>query len=382
MLKPPTRPKAHIVASASSLPATYYTQAELAETIVAFLDKHNLDFSRQLVASLFANVRVDGRHFEFSVSNFCAPPTIAHSAASAVEACVAHSETNVRTLLADTGLCPRDIALIASVTLTPAVPSIEARLMNRIDFGRSTRRMPLAGLGCMAGVAGINRVADYLAGHPDEAAILISCELSSGLWQGSVQADLQKMITRLEGEPHLYGEIVMALVTAALFGDGSGAVMLVGDEHPLADRAVLSVIDNRSNWVPDTAHIMGLDYIDEGMRNILRPEVKTFVGEALADVILPMLAESNLAVADIDHWTLHPGGPKIMDAAEHAFKLSEAMMRPSRDILRDLGNISSATVLVMLDRIMRGGDRPTNRNGLLVAMGPGFSQEATLVHWH
>jgi alkylresorcinol/alkylpyrone synthase len=374
--------RAHIVASASSLPDTYYTQDELAATVVAFLNKYDLNFSRQLVESLFANVRVDGRHFEFSVSNFCAPPTIAHSAATAIEACVTHSETNVRQLLADTGLSPRDISLISSVTLTPAVPSIEARLMNRLDFRKSVRRMPLAGLGCMAGVAGINRVADYLAGHPSEAAILISCELSSGLWQGSVQADLRNMITRLEDEPELYGEIVMAIVTAALFGDGSGALLLVGSEHPLADRAVLSVINNRSNWVPDTAHIMGLDYIDEGMRNILRPEVKTFVGEALADVILPMLEEFSLSVSDIGHWTLHPGGPKIMDAAEQAFKLSEDMMRPSRDVLRDVGNISSATVLLMLDRIIRREDRPKDLKGLLVAMGPGFSQEATLVHWH
>lgn len=382
MLNTPTHPKAHIVACASSFPETYYTQAELAETIVAFLDKHDLNFSRQLVQNLFANVMVDGRHFEFGVSNFCAPPTIAHSAATAIEACVTHSETNVRQLLADTGLGPRDISLLSSVTLTPAVPSIEARLMNRLDFRKDTRRMPLAGLGCMAGVAGINRVADYLAGHREEAAILVSCELSSGLWQGSVQADLQKMITRLEGEPELYGEIIMAIVTAALFGDGSGAVLLVGSEHPLADRALLSVIDNRSNWVPDTEHIMGLDYIDEGMRNILRPEVKTFVGEALADVILPMLAESDLTISDIGHWTLHPGGPKIMDAAEQAFKLSESMMRPSREVLRDVGNISSATVLFMLDRIIRGEDRPRDLKGLLVAMGPGFSQEATLVHWH
>ena len=376
------RPKAHIVASASSFPETYYSQTELAETIIAFLDKHDLNFSRQLVESLFANVQVRGRHFEFSVSNFCEPPLIAQSAATAIEACVNHSEVNVRQLLADTGLGPRDISLISSVTLTPAVPSIEARLMNRLDFRTDTRRMPLAGLGCMAGVAGINRVADYLAGHPTQAAILISCELSSGLWQGSVQADLQKMIARLESEPQLYEDIVMAIVTSALFGDGSGSLLLVGDEHPLAERPFLSVLNNRSNWVPDTEHIMGLDYIDEGMRNILRPEVKTFVGEALADVILPMLAESSLTIADIDHWTLHPGGPKIMDAAERAFQLSAEIMQPSRDVLKDVGNISSATVLFMLDRIIRSKDRPENAMGLLVAMGPGFSQEATLVHWH
>lgn len=375
--------RAHIVASAVSLPERYYPQRHLAETVAGFITANKLNFPVDLIHQLFENVCITGRHFEFPVEGFCAAsPPIVNSAVVAIDACVRHSEINVRRILSETGLRARDISMLASVTLTPAVPSIDARLMNRIAFRSDIRRLPLAGLGCMAGVAGITRVADYLDGRPTEAALLISCELSSGLWQGSVQDDLQQMISRLDREPHLHGEIVMAIVTAALFGDGSGALLMVGRDHPLARDSAIRIVDSRSNWVPDTEHIMGLDYVDAGMRNILRPEVKTFVAEALGDVILPMLAAHRLETSAIGHWTLHPGGPRIMNAAEDAFGLSASMMRPSREALADVGNISSATVLYMLDRILRGERPPAETTGLIVAMGPGFSQEAALVVWN
>jgi alkylresorcinol/alkylpyrone synthase len=117
------------------------------------------------------------------------------------------------------------------------------------------------------------------------------------------------------------------------------------------------------------------------MRNILRPEVKTHVGAGLRNVIEPMLRRNNLGVGDIGHWTLHPGGPKIMDVAESYFGLSKEKMRPSREALKNVGNISSATVLYMLNKALREAKPPERTPGLLVAMGPGFSQEAALVEW-
>jgi alkylresorcinol/alkylpyrone synthase len=377
-----TPARAHIVAATSSLPERRYTQTELADTICGFLQHHQLEFSNDVVRSLFTNVQIEGRHFEFDVENFCTPPRVSTTAATAVEACVRHGERTARSVLSQAGLSPKDIGMICSVTLTPSVPSVEARLMNRIAFSPSTVRLPLAGLGCMAGVAGINRATDYLQAHPTQAALLLSCELSSALWQGSVQGDLLRMIEGLPHAPELHAEIIMSIVTAALFGDGAGALLMVGREHPLAERAVVSILDTRSNWIPDTEHIMGLDYIDEGMRNILRPEVKSFVGVGLRDVVEPMLQTHQLNVNDVQHWTLHPGGPKIMDAAEAAFKLSPELMQPSRNALREVGNISSATVLYMLDRIFQSSRPLSCSTGLIVAMGPGFSQEATLVRWN
>lgn len=373
--------KAHIVATASAFPGQYYPQQVLSDTFCKFLKDNDLRFDEDAVRSLFHNVKVDGRYFRFPVDTFSKPPTMERLAIEAIDTCVDMAEQNVRSVLDATGLSPRDIDQIVSVTLTPAVPSVEARLMNRVSFRPETKRMPLAGLGCMAGAAGVSRAADYLMAFPKEALVLISCELSSGLWQGSVQHDLTGMIRKLDNQPELHKEVVMAIVTAALFGDGSGAVLMVGNEHPLAAGNTVRVMDNQSNWVPDTEHIMGLDLMDAGFRNILRPEVKTFVKGGMRAVIQPLLDRAKMSRDDIGHWILHPGGPKIMDAAEQEFELSADEMLGARETLRKVGNISSATVLYMLDEVMKHSRPERDTTGLLVAMGPGFSQEAALLRW-
>lgn len=373
--------KAHIVGTSSAFPGRYYSQEALADTICAFLDKHGLEFPADTVRSLFTNVQIDGRHFQFPVENFCSPGKMGQTVAQAIDASLDLAETNVRKVLADAGLKPSDIAQMVSVTLTPAVPGIDARLMNRIAFSHDMKRMPLSGVGCMGGVAGINRAADYLHGHPDDALVLISCELSSGLWQGSVQSDLFNMIRGLKQDPSLHPDAVMTIVTAALFGDGSGALLMVGRDHPLAADAPISVFANRSNWIPDSEHIMGMEYIENGIRNILRPEVKTYIGAGLKQVIEPLLAQCKMTVSDIGSWTLHPGGPKIIDAAEAAFGLPAECFQASRDALRKIGNISSATVLYMLDETLKNHRPPPGTAGLIAAMGPGFSQEAALIGW-
>ena len=375
-------PKAHIVASASTLPEHYYSQSQLAECICNFLQDRQLDFPLDSVRSLFTNSKIDGRYFQFPIESFLHESRLGATVDAAIEACVSLSELNVRKVLSAANMHPREISQIVSVTLTPAVPSICARLMNRVAFSQSTRRVPLAGLGCMAGVAAVSRAADYLEGHPAEAVIVLSCELSSALWQGSIQNDLTRQIQSLADQPSRHDDVVMAIVTAALFGDGSGALLMVGRHHRLAFDAPLSVYANRSNWIPDTEHIMGLDFKDDGMRNILRPEVKTFVGAGLKSVVNPLLDEFELSPNDIHEWTLHPGGPRIMDAAETTFGLSTEKMQPSRDTLRQVGNISSATVLHMIDATLKHRRPPSGSNGMLVAMGPGFSQEAVLVRWN
>ena len=326
-------------------------------------------------------MNIDGRYFQFPASDFDDPPGMEHVGARGIEAGVNWCETNVTRLFEQSGLAPADISLLVSVTLMPAVPTIEARLMNRIPFRRDVKRMPLAGLGCMAGVAALNRATEYLDGHPDQAAIVMSCELSSALWQGSVQADLAGMINKLAEQPELHTEVVMAIVTAALFGDGSGAALLVGREHPLAEGNSLQILDCQSNWVPDTEHIMGLDLLDSGFRNILRNEVKSFVGVGVRQVLQPLLDRYRMSSTDVGHWLIHPGGPKIMDAVERTFDLPAHHMQFSRDTLRQIGNVSSATILHMLDETFKANRPVEGTPGLLVAMGPGFSQESALLQW-
>jgi alkylresorcinol/alkylpyrone synthase len=189
------------------------------------------------------------------------------------------------------------------------------------------------------------------------------------------------MIAQLPEQPQVYSDIIMTIVTAALFGDGSAAVLMVGEDHPLAQPGQPRIIDSRSIILPNTVHLMGMDLVDTGTRNILRPEVADYVRVALHKTIDPLLEAHNLSTDDITCWMVHPGGPKIITAVQEEFGLDQQLLQGSWDALAEIGNISSPTLLYILDKTLAAEQPPAGSYGLLLAMGPGFSQEAILLQW-
>jgi alkylresorcinol/alkylpyrone synthase len=370
-----------IVATSTCLPSEYYPQEVLAQTLRKYCLTNLLDFDLDMIDRFFNNVQIKGRHFALPLDSFFDPPGFAATATKAIRTAVDLTETTVLGVLEKAQLAPEDISQMTGVTLTNAVPGVDARLMSRIPFSEDLKRNPLAGVGCMGGAIGLSRVADYLDGHPTEAAILFSVELASGLWQSSLQWDLQAMISQLPEEPSLYGEIKSVIITAALFGDGAAAVLLVGREHPLAKLGQPRIIDTRSCLVPNTTHLIGMELVDTGLRNILRPEVSEYLRPALRSAIASLLADHNLSLEQISHWIVHPGGPKIIEAVEEEFELDPQVLKLSRETLAEVGNLSSATVLYMLDKALTGEKPEPGSYGLLMAMGPGFAQEVILLQW-
>lgn len=372
---------AHIVATSTGFPPNYYPQEVLANALRKYLLTMDLDFEPDIIDRFFTNVNIDGRYFMLPLDSFFEPVGMEAGVSAAISATVDLVAETTRKLLAKVNLEPQDISLLSSVTLIAAVPSIDARLMNQIPFSPHLKRMPLGGVGCMGGAFGISRVADYLQGHPTEAAILVAAEPSSALWQGSLQRDLYSMIKRLPEDPSEYSNIIMTIVTAALFGDGSAAVLMVGNEHPLAQPGQPKVVDSGSILLPDTVHLMGMDIVDTGTRNILRPEVADYVKKGLHQVLDPLLDKHNISVDKISRWLVHPGGPKIINAVEDELAIKDEALALSRQALAKIGNISSPTVLYILERTLEAEQPPTGDYGLMLAMGPGFSQEAILLQY-
>jgi alkylresorcinol/alkylpyrone synthase len=370
-----------IVSTSVGFPEQYYPQPVLAAALRKFFVAMELDFDLEQIDRFFNNVKIDGRYFALPIDSLLDPCKMEETTGKALEVSLNIAETTIIKLLEKANLQPQDISLITSVSLTPAVPSLEARLMSRIPFSSTIKRMPINGVGCMGGAIGISRVADYLKGHPKEAAVLFAIEISSALWQGSLQADLIPMICSLPENPSVYSDIVMNIITAALFGDGCGAVLIVGREHPLAKPGLPQIIDNRSFLIPNTVGLMGLEVLSSGFRNILRPEVSDYVKKGLEPLINSLLADHNLEIDQLYRWIVHPGGPKIIDTVEAEFGLDSQALQLSRDTLAEIGNISSGTVLYMLDKTLSEKQTPPNSYGLMVAMGPGFSQEAILLKW-
>jgi alkylresorcinol/alkylpyrone synthase len=258
--------------------------------------------------------------------------------------------------VAEAGLKLRDIDTIVTNTITGlAIPSLEARLMNRLAFRPDVQRLPIFGLGCGGGVAGISRAARMAQAQPGSNVLFLTVDLCS-------------LCLRIN-DPTL-----TMFVAAALFGDGAAGVVLRSPGGGSADgesspaRARIRAIGEYF-W-SKTEHIMGWDIKNDGFGIVLSADLPTLMRERLGEALLPFFAREGLALEDFDGFLFHPGGSKVLATAEDALGLSRDQLRYSWQVLRDYGNMSSATALFVLKEAL--GDRAHGRF-LMAAFGPGFS---------
>ncbi|TFV58979.1 type III polyketide synthase [Mycobacterium sp. PS03-16] len=272
-------------------------------------------------------------------------------------------ERAVRAALAAAHVRPHEVDAIVAVSSTGvAVPTIDATIAARVGFRRDVKRIPLFGLGCVAGASGLARVHDYLRGYPDHVAVLLSVELCS--------LTMQRDDTSIP-----------ALIGLCLFGDGAAAVVATGaDRVPALGMGAPRILATRSRLIPGTADIMGWNVSADGFGLVLSRDVPKMADDHLADEVGRFLADHGLTTADISAWICHPGGPKVLESIQRAVDVPAEALKHSWDSLRDNGNISSASVLDVLGRTI--GQRPDDRSpALMLAMGPGFSFELVLLSW-
>jgi alkylresorcinol/alkylpyrone synthase len=262
--------------------------------------------------------------------------------------------------LSRAGLAVKDPAAIFFVSISGvASPSIDAKLVNLMGLNRNIKRMPIFGLGCVAGAAGIARAADYVRAFPDQAALLLSVELCSLTIQ---RDDLS----------------IANLISSGLFGDGAAAVIVTGDEIPGVGPQILGT---RSVFYSESEDVMGWDIGERGFKIVLSKEVPNMVYRHLAGDIDAFLAEHELTREDIGAWVMHTGGPAILTATENALNLPDGALDASWECLRRVGNLSSSSVLFVLEEFLERRKPAPGTYGLLAAMGPGFCSELILLRW-
>ena len=278
-------------------------------------------------------------------------------------------EQAISIALDQAGIEPRDISAIFFTSVTGiACPSIDARLASRMGFRPDVKRTPMFGLGCVAGAAGLARAADYVKAHPRQYALLLSVELCSLTWQ---ENDLS----------------VANIVASGLFGDGSAAVLLAGEETELAKRPRSAknpcprVVDTRSTIYPDSMHMMGFDVSDTGFNIVLTADVPQLIREHLRATVDEFLADNNLGIKNICSYMLHSGGPKVLKAMEAALDLPPEALETSYKSLREHGNISSASVLSIVQDFMLNKPGGDGCYSIMGAMGPAICSELLLLQW-
>jgi alkylresorcinol/alkylpyrone synthase len=341
------------------LPPHQYPQEQLTELFakVCIPEQYH-----PLLTRLHDSARVATRHLALPLEDYPALDGFTAANNAFIEVAVNLGADAVAGALLDAGLETGDVDVIMSTTVTGiAVPSLDARIAARLGLRPDVKRIPLMGLGCVAGAAGVARLHDQLRGWPNQVGVLVSVELCS--------------LTIQRGDASAAN-----MVATGLFGDGAAAVVLVGSERAVGLRGP-RVVDTRSHLYPGTERAMGWDVGSTGLKVVLGVEVPELVEKHLGDDVRGLLAPHGLTIDDVDVWVSHPGGPKVIEAIESQLGLLDGELDLTWRSLERVGNLSSASVLHVLQDTLAARNPAPGSWGVLMAMGPGFCSELVLLRW-
>ncbi len=347
-----------IISAASAFPKHYYPQ----ELLLTALRTYWADeLSRpETLDRLHSRACVDGRHLAYPMEEYYQMETFGDFNRAWVKAAEELGSQALCHALTQAGLAPADIGAIFFVSVTGLCsPSIDAKLVNRMKLSPNVKRIPIFGLGCVAGAAGIARAADYVRAFPDQVAALVSVELCSLTLQ---KKDLS----------------VANLISSGLFGDGAAAVLVAGANREAPGPAIVSTL---STFYPDSEDVMGWDISEKGFQIVLSPNVPEVIREHLGQDVDGFLAGHDLVRGDITSWIMHTGGPKVLEASQDALGVGREALQLSWDCLRKTGNLSSASVLCVLEQVMKQQHPQPGAYSVLAAAGPGFCSELVLLRW-
>lgn len=339
---------ARLAAIATAVPPYALDQDDVARRVqVQFSDSAVVE----RLMPVFANAGIDRRYSAVPIDWYYKPHGWRDRNGAYVEISLDLLERAALDALAKCERRIEDVDAIVVVSTTGlATPSLDAQLMERLPFKRTVRRLPIFGLGCVGGALGLARAATMAQATPGSLVLLLVVELCALSFR-------RDEVTKSN------------IVATALFGDGAAAAVIGTEETGPAIAA------SGEYTFPRSLDVMGWDVADDGMRAIFSRDIPSLVANGLRPAVDAFLREHGVTVAQIDRVLAHPGGTKVLEALESAFELQPGTMHDSREVLREYGNMSSATLLFVLHRALERGALRSEDWGLALcsAMGPGFT---------
>lgn len=340
-----------------------------------------MDFARELFSERFKDIerllkafqngQIEKRQLAKNIEWYKEDRSFAEKNNAYIESAIILGKQAIENCLKNGTFLAREIdceeidAIIYISTTGIATPSIEARIMNLLPFRAHTKRIPIWGLGCAGGAAGLSRAFEYCKAYPEAKVLVLSVELCSLTFQRN---DFSKS----------------NLIGTSLFADGVSCALVCGDEVNIrslnAKKTAPVIINTQSTLMHDSLDVMGWDIRDQGLFVVFSRDIPSIIEDWLKPNVSNFLTQNGLELADISHFIAHPGGKKVIDAYIKSLGIPSSMTDISLDVLKNYGNMSSATILYVLKRFMELGGE-AGSFGLCTALGPGFSSELLLIQW-
>ncbi len=346
-----------ITSVAKQLPKYTRETKDILPYVALWLEGKEERFKRK-VLRIFENAAVDKRYSIMSPEEVFLKTSFEEKNDIYVRESIKLAEKSLLKALDKANLTPTDLDYIITVSCTGImIPSLDAYLINRVKLKQDIVRLPVTEMGCAAGVSGIMYAKNFLKANPNKRAAVIAVESPTATFQ----LDDYSMVN---------------IVSAAIFGDGCASVILSSCE----DEVGPEIKDEAMYHFYDAEHMMGFKLRNTGLQMVLDQTVPETIAYHFPDIIHPFLEKNGLTIEDVEHLVFHPGGKKIVQTVEDLFGALGKNINDTKEVLRLYGNMSSATVLYVLERFM---DRklPKGDKGIMLSFGPGFSAQRILLEW-
>lgn len=348
----------YVVSTASADAPYELKQKDVKQFVLNLFSGADAGIERMI--SVFDNSNVETRHFSAPIEWFSEEHTFAEKNKRYIETAVKLSQEVIEKCLNSTGASVDDIDHIIFVSSTGiSTPSIDALLFNRLKLKRHIKRTPLWGLGCAGGAAGLSRAMDYTSAFPEHNALVVAIELCSLTF---VKDDYSKS----------------NIVATSLFSDGAAAVLVSGINSRLSSNKKIKLLSSLSTIYDNSLDVMGWNIAEEGLRVVFSKDIPAIIKECVKPNIYELLDLNNISIKDIIYYITHPGGVKVLNAYEESLGLKGNEMDLSRKVLNGHGNMSSPSVLFVLDEFLKENIYDAGKYGLISSLGPGFSSELLL----